>query len=149
MYIVKTDYRGRMSTELLDQIINTLGGEDVQTLTDASKAAVDIITSYSSSLYTLTAEFAKTGADRNYQVLTWAINIALYLLYQKISDYDVPAKVIKNYDDTIHDLQKLSMGKIKVNLPPIVGDNTVENGADGAGIGLRRIGSTEPRSHNI
>jgi hypothetical protein len=146
MYIEKIDYRGRLTVELLDQIINTAGGEGTATLTEVSKSAEDIITSYASVLYNPVGEFTKTGVNRNYQILNWAINIALYLMYQKIEDYDVPNKVIKNYDDTIEELQKLSVGKIKVNLPPAVVDSGTS--AD-TGTGLRRIGSSPKRTHDI
>lgn len=149
MYIEKADYKGRISMELLEQIVNTAGGEETVNLQYANKSAVDIITSYASTLYNPTDEFTKTGTNRNYQILNWGIDIALYLLYQKIADYEVPDKVIKNYDDTIGDLQKLSLGKIRVNLPANTGDGSQGNGLGDQGVGLRRIGSAPKRSHDI
>lgn len=143
MYLKKEDYRGRITAELLDQITGQTTEERDNVLADADKSARDIIDSYVGVLYTTSAEFSKTGAERNYQILNWAINIALYLLYQKISDYEVPEKIIKNYDDTIEDLQKISMGKTRINLPPI------EPTEQDPSVGLRRIGSSEKRSHNI
>ena len=117
-------------------------------LADTSKTAVDIITGYAYTIYDITPEFSKIGIARNYQILNWAINIALYLIYQRIEDYDVPAKVIKNWDDTTEDLQKLSVGKFQINLPPAPPPTSSDTG-NGTGTGLRRIGSSAPRTHRM
>lgn len=153
MYIVKNDYKSRIGTELLNLILtrivdDTEGADEVAILTDISKTAVDIITGYACKMYDIVPEFAKTSTARNYQILNWAINIALYLIYQRIEDYDVPAKVIKNWDDTTDDLQKLSIGKFQINLPAASTSDGDGSGAD-TGIGLRRIGSNKPRTHII
>lgn len=151
MYIVKNDYKSRILTELLNSILtrivdDTPGADEIVILGDVSKTAEDIIAGYSAKLYDIVPEFQKSGTDRNYQVLNWAVNIALYLLYQRIEDYDVPQKVIKNYDDTIDTLERLSTGKFDINLPPAA---AAESGSPEGGVGLRRFGSAPPRSHRI
>ena len=153
MYIVKTDYKSRISTELLNLILTRIidgedGVDEVQILTDISKTAVDIITGYSEKLYDIAPEWSKTGVTRNYQILNWAISIALYQLYQRIEDYDVPQKAIKNYDDTIDTLERLSTGKFNINLPAAA-SGTDGGSTDVPTTGIRRFGSKKPRSHNL
>ncbi len=154
MYIVKIDYKSRISKELLNLILTRIvadaeGEDEAAILTDTSKTAVDMITGYACKLYDITPEFSKTGTARNYQILNWAINIALYLIYQRIEDYDVPAKVVKNWDDTTEDLQKLSVGKFQINLPPAPSADGGNGNNEGTGTGLRRIGSATPRTHKM
>lgn len=152
MYIIKSDYKSRILTELLNTILTRIvedetGRDEEVILQDVSKTAEDIIAGYSAKLYDIEPEWAKIGGARNYQILNWAVNIALYLLYQRIEDYDVPQKVIKNYDDTIDSLERLSMGKFNINLPPApINQDDLENNS---GFGLRRIGSFKARTHRI
>ncbi|HUM50475.1 MAG TPA: DUF1320 family protein [Chitinophagales bacterium] len=153
MYIQKNDYKSRISTELLNLILTRIlqdepGIDEVVILSDISKTAEDIITTYTCKLYDIIPEFAKSGTTRNYQILNWAINIAMYIVYQRIEDYDVPAKVVKNHDDTIETLENVSKGKFDLNLPvaPIIEGS---GATDETGTGLRRFGSKKPRSHEI
>ena len=44
-------------------------------------------------------------------------NVCLYILYERVDDDDVPARVIKNYNDTIETLQDVSRDKLTVGLP--------------------------------
>ena len=153
MYIIKTDYRSRILTELLNAILTRIideeqGIDEVEILADVSKTSEDIIAGYAGKLYDIVPEFSKTAGNRNYQILNWAINIALYLLYQRIEDYDVPQKVIKNYDDTIKKKKKLSTGKFNINIPPYIHECESEECADENNT-LRRIGTAKMRSHTI
>jgi len=153
MYIQKEDYRTRITSELLKMVTEQDGGLEEDILSDADKFATGIIATYAGVLYDINSEFDKSGADRNYLILGWGVNIAVYILYQRIADEQVPDKVIKNYDDTINDLQALSKGNLPVNLPPVTDSTGSGPATSGDGsitlqnTGLRRMGSRTPRSH--
>lgn len=157
MYIIKTDYKTRISTDLLDRVIaeGASNGDDI--LAAVSKIAEDTIGTLAGVIYDIAPEFAKAGVLRNHLIMVWALNIATYNIYQRIDDEEVPEKVIKNYDDTMEDLIKVSQGKFPLNLPAKP-EPPADPGAGGGGggedvatdgNGLRRIGSAEKRSHRI
>ncbi len=105
-------------------------------------------------LYNVSGEWEKTDADRNGYILALALSIALYEIYQRADDDDIPEKVIKNYNDAMDALHAVASGKEPLNLPPRVDDNNAGPG-DGdedvitSGVGLRRLGSAKKRSHRI
>lgn len=151
MYLQKTDYKTRISTDLLDLVIaeGSSNGDDL--LATASKIAEDTINSTAGVLYDFNAEFAATGGVRNGKILSWALSIAVYELYQRVPDANVPQKAIKNYDDTMTELSKCAMGKFPLKLPTAVQEPLEGSGPDGPvegdGNGLRRIGGPARRSH--
>lgn len=138
MYLEKEDYRTRITMARLDMITE----KDPNLLSDADKFARDIIRGYLGKIYDIDGEFVKTANNRDGMVLNWAINIASYIIYQRVPDADVPEKVIKNYDDTITILAEVSRGKTPVNLTRL--ENT-----DGQPVTMRRIGSATPRTHQL
>lgn len=150
MYVQKTDYKGRIAVELLNLLI---AEDENGILTEASKIGEDTIASQVNVLYDVTGEFLKTGADRNYYILTMAINIALYNIYQRAEDEDIPKKVIKNHDDTMADLAQITKGKNSLDLPPRANTDPAAPGNDPnnpiQGIGLRRWGSNPKRTHDV
>ena len=149
MYIKKADYKGRISTALLDTIISE---DPTNILLQASKQAEDTIKTHVGMLYDIVPEFALNGANRNGYILGLAISIALYNIYQITDDYEVPEKVIKNHDDTIEKLELISKGKMPLDLPPKTSDTAQpgdDENASTTGIGLRRFGSAKKRTHHI
>jgi Protein of unknown function (DUF1320) len=151
MYVQKTDYKGRISIDLLDLL---LAEDEANILTDASKTAEDTIASQVNTVYSVNGELAKTGAARNFFILNMAVSIALYYIYQRADDNDVPEKVIKNYDDTMDALAAISKGKQTLDLPAREANNSdTESTGNPAehvitsGKGLRRWGSNRKRSH--
>jgi hypothetical protein len=150
MYVVKADYKGRISTDLLNML---LAEDEGAILEQSSKVAEHTIAAMVGKLYNVANEFAKVGSERNYYLLSLAINIALYQIYNIADDEQVPEKIIKNYDDTIDDLQKISIGKAQLSLPPFIVENSGTDATDEkpgtTGTGLRRYGSITKRTHNI
>lgn len=150
MYVTQDDYKTRISSDLLAKIASDTNITPDKFFSDASKVAEDTIASYAGVLYDIAPEFIKTAQDRNYLLVKWALNIATYELYQRIDDEQVPEKVIKNYDDTIEDLEKLATGKFPLALPPKPNDPTGGEGDESVvtdGTGLIRMGSQKKRSH--
>jgi len=158
MYVQKKDYKIRISASLFQMLLDN-ATDAIQTendvLTEASKIAEDALASCAGVLYDIKPEFIKVGTNRNYYILSLAISIALYNIYQNADDNDIPEKVIKNYDDAMNDLQAISKGKNTIDLPPRppdpepspdplkpVSETTIIDGK-----GLRRFGSNPKRSH--
>lgn len=155
MYLTKADYKSRIRLHLLDVLLENISGETEETATailqNVSTIAEDTIRTKAGVLYSLTGEFALTE-NRNGYIMSLALSIALYELYQRADDDDIPEKVIKNYDDAITALDEISRGKQPLDLPPRV-DETPDppdgEGADISGTGLRRLGSAKKRTHYI
>jgi phage gp36-like protein len=148
MYLTKADYKLRIATNLLDIILNQIEDEDEDILEMASKSAQDIIEAHVGHQYHIPPEWAKANLERNFQIINWCLDLALYFIYQRVADYEVPQKVIKNYDDTIETLEKVANGKLSVNLPPLPIADDQGNIPD-TGYGLRRMGPNKPRNHKM
>ncbi len=140
MYIQETDYKGRISNDLLQIAIE----EDQEILTYCSKVAEDSLKGYLGHLYDISTELAKTDLNRNFQLLSWALSIAVYHIFLRLPDVDIPEKVKKDYDECLGDLENISKGKFTINLPGIVDEEP-----QGQGDGLRRMNTVPPRTHRI
>ncbi len=153
MYLQKIDYKTRINTNLLDIIIKDVLTDTGESLLEAvDKMATDTITTKAGLLYDVAPEFAKTGITRNYMIVSLALCIAVYEIYQRIDDNDVPTKVIKNYDDAMEELERIAKGNSPLNLPPRPDDEAPGGGGNGDPVntdykGLRRIGTQPVRSH--
>ncbi len=156
MYLEKSDYKIRIRTDLFNLLLEriTEGDEttELEILEAANKRACDTISIKLSVLYTTDNEFAKIGNDRNGYLLGLAISIALYEIYQRADDEEIPEKIIKNYEDAMDELDKIASGKSPIGLDKVEDGNN-ENGDDETaniqGSGLRRFGSAKKRSHRM
>lgn len=137
-YIDKAEYEVRVATDILDQIT---GGDDT-ILDDAESDTMQLITDRLSSKFKITEEFALTGADRNRTVVRWIIVISLYYVYGRVADEDIPARVVKDYDDALRDLDKVASGKMGLS----IARQTDETGATK---GSFYISSETPRDHDM
>ncbi|MDY0102816.1 MAG: DUF1320 family protein [Lentimicrobium sp.] len=142
-YITENDYKGRITADLLSLATE----DDPDVLIFCDKIAVDSISGYIGHIYDVGGEFAKTATDRNFQLLGWALGIAIYNIFLRLPDVDMPEKIKTEYDQLITDLQDIGRGKFNVNLPPVSG--TDPETPDETGSGLRRMGSDKKRSHKI
>jgi len=142
MYIQPEDFKGRISSDLLDMATE----EDEDILAYCSKIAEDSIKGYIGHMYDITAELAKTALDRNFQLLSWALSIAVYHIFLRLPDVDIPEKVSKDYEGCLGDLENISKGKFTINLASLPES---EPEGEGQGNGLRRMNSVTPRTHRI
>lgn len=142
-YIQAQDYQSRIDPELL--LLAT--DHDPNMLIFCDKIATDSITGYIGHVYDVQSEFDKTGTNRNFQLLGWALGIAVYNIFLRLPDVDIPDKIKTEYDQLITDLQDIGRGKFNVNLPPIAPDDP--QNINDTGNGLRRMGSDSKRSHKI
>ena len=154
MYLQKQDYQIRIRLDLLDILLENISefaGGDAETPADilaaADKIATDTLRSKLGVLYNVVDELNKTGSDRNGYLISLAISIGLYEIYQRADDEEIPPKVIKNYNDAMDTLDNIANGKDSIDLPAKIDDDT--NTPPGMGVGLRRIGSAPKRSHWI
>jgi len=136
-FLLKTDYKGWLSESLIDQIT---GGDDTA-LETPELIAEQRIKDACSSKYAIDAEFSKTDSSRNMTLIRWMLSISCYFIYHDISDDDIPARVIKDYDDCCDELDKIASGKLSTSL-----DKLTE--ADGTNTTLFKWGSDTPRSHS-
>lgn len=149
MYLEKADYT-RIDSGLLQLLLTQ---DENEILSAANKIAIDTIKTKVGVLYNITAELEKTADARNGYILSLAMSIGLFEIYQRIDSEDIPKKVIKNYDDAMDTLDDISKGKSPLDLPAKGSENDGTPGSDDVvgtvGKGLRRIGSLPRRTHSI
>ena len=112
IFLAKTDYAGWLSSSLIDQIT---GGVDTN-LDGPELIAEQRIKDACVARFNMDAEFAKSGASRNRTLMRWMLSISCYFIYHDISDDDIPARVIKDYDDVCAELDKIAQGKLSVDM---------------------------------
>lgn len=155
MYLQKNDYKIRIRLNLLDLLLESIADNNVtanEILEDADKIACDTIETKVSVLYSTDGEYSKTDNQRNGYILSLALSIALYEIYQRADDYEIPEKIVKNFNDAMDALDAIASGKAPIGLDPKRDNNTNNGGNEDTqiqGNGLRRIGSTPKRSHRI
>ena len=69
------------------------------------------------------------------------MNLAVYFFYERIPDEQVPARIVKNYDDTRSDLEKIARGKMHTTLESMLNDDETKKT-------IFSWSSNPPREHN-
>lgn len=156
MYLHYKDYQLRISLDLLNILIEQAGATDDSNtiLISADKIAMDTIKTKAGVLYDLTGELQKTDEARNGYLIALALSIALYEVYMRSDDEEIPPKFVKNHDDALDALDNIAKGKDVLDLPPKISDNGTGVPGDGEtvgtmGNGLRRMGSQKKRTHQM
>ena len=136
-FLTYTDYQTRLS----ERILSIFKAEDPDSLTKATYIAVGKLTDRLADKYSISGELAKSGSARNISLVEYALSIAVYSLYSKVSDQEIPERIIKDYDDAMSDLKLISQGKLSCTLP-------LNTDTEGNTTSRIRMGSNDPRSHN-
>lgn len=136
-FLIMDDFQTRLS----DRIIDILSDGDFSKLEAASNEASGIIRDRLVDKYQIDAELAKSGSSRNAILVRYVLSLAIYSLYSRIPDEEVPERVIKDYDDAMNDLKLISQGKLSCSL-------TINTDSEGNTKSRIRIGSNDPRSHD-
>lgn len=136
-FLKSADFQSRLS----DRVIELLTGNNYTNLETASNEATGLIRDRLLDKYAIDGELAKTDTDRNTVLIRYALSIAVYSLYSKVPDEQIPERVIKDYDDAMDDLKLISQGKLSSTLPLNVD-------SEGETVSRIRMGSNDPRSHN-
>ena len=97
--------------------LNQLADDDDGTIELCIEQAESIVIDALYEHYDVPTIFSASGTDRNKSVLRWIKYIALYDIFERSPDEQVPDRVVKNYYDTMEILKEISAGKISVNLP--------------------------------
>ena len=132
-----TDFKGFLSTRMLDKLNSTGDAE----LINAESASISMITDATAEKYDIAGELAKSGTARNATLIRWMAILCSYFLYGDVADTEIPARVIKNYDDVLNELRMINQGKISVQLDRITA-------TDGTTATKFQYGSETRRSHN-
>ena len=130
------DYDVSISEDMLSQLIEN----DEEKLNASESDAAQVIVDRIGSKYAVASELQKQGDVRNRTLVRWMRVISLYFIYGRVPDEQIPERIIKDYDDAIKELDKISQGKYSTSLPRVQ-----ENGAVRTSL---RMGSNPPRSHN-
>ena len=120
MFATKNDLAELMTTDRLDQITYDPVEPQVKIIDNAlRKAESTIIHALSSPGYDYLTILGKTGDDRDPTVLSWILSIAVYRLYKRIPDEQIPGSVVMEYRDTKETLKLISLGSISTALPKL------------------------------
>jgi hypothetical protein len=112
-YLEKTDFEAAIRANRLDQLID----ENDSILESAVETAESEVVDALCSTYNVAEIFSQVGESRYKSVMQWMRHLAIYYMYERAPDELVPARVIKNYDDTKKTLESIARGKMSVNLP--------------------------------
>jgi len=121
-FISINDYHSRISADVLNLLID----DDLTLLNEAEADAAQLITDRLAPKYQVAAELAKTDANRNRSLVRWMVCLALYFVYGRASSDEMPERVVKDYDDTLAELEKISGGKLNCSLERVTDATTGE-----------------------
>lgn len=130
------DLESHIGEDILQQIID--GDETL--LDKAEKKAIGIIKDLLSGMYDLDYELEQTENNRHQSLLLWTLVLAVYQLYRRIPDNEIPDRIIKEYDDTMKTLEGIGRGKLPTTLKPIESNGVAKR--------VFRMSSSKPRGHN-
>ncbi len=139
-FITRPDYKSKINSDHLDQILDDDEWTADEILDDAEDHAIAIIKDALKGTYDLATIFDALDDDRPKNVVRWATNIVIYVLYERVPDDMVPDRVVKNYNETMDLLDDIADGKRKVDLPVLEDE-------EGNVSTKFKWGSQEARSH--
>lgn len=117
-YLQESDYTLRISVDHLEEILtqaaNTSGLSNAQVRTNAETWGIAIITQYCAPKWQIVAEFTKAAPDpsRNYVILGYLIDLAVYTIHRTVNPRDIPENVEKLYQDVMIALPKIRSGEL-------------------------------------
>jgi phage gp36-like protein len=138
MFLADTDYTSQVKDDILSKIT-----EATATIrTNAERMAEAEMTGYLAVRYDATAVFAKTGTERNPQIIMLYIDIVLYHLHSRINPGQVPQLRVDRYNEAKRWLEMVAAGSLKPDLDEITDE-------DGDGVSDGNVilsGSSTPRN---
>ena len=120
IFLQDSDFTNKLAISVKAQLLD--GSADAFDLAELS--AMAHIENSLSELYDLNAEFAKVDSERHRSLVDWTLNLAMYFLYERIPDDQLPPRVVKNYDDTLSIIGKIESGKKNTTLAKLVSETT-------------------------
>lgn len=132
------DYKKQITEHRLSLLID----EDDTILEEAELTALAFVRDALHPYYDVHTIYSNLDDYRS--VKRWIMCLVIYYLYERVPDKIVPGRVIKNYDDAMDILQRISDGKISVDLPKIM----VEVNGEEKPVTKFRWGSVPKKSHD-
>ena len=115
--------------------------QDLSIRDTAEEMAVQQVRDALYPYYDVDGIFAKTGDDRDKNVFRWVMCLALYHLYRRVPDVNIPDRVVTDYDDIVEILRRISDGKMSVQLDRLTD-------ADGVVLTKFQYGSMKKQRHD-
>lgn len=137
-YLVDSDYTAQIRTEQLTQLIESTPANR----TDAEAKAISQAKSRLRNRYDVDALFAKTGAERDPELVMYIVDMTLYHLHARQAPGQVPEMRDKRYADALAWLEKVAAGDFDPGFPP-KGDDDGDGVDDG---NVLQWGSATPRN---
>lgn len=125
-FITLEDIRIKITTGILDRIIEADSSSDTALIDGAEREARIEVEGYLATRFDCAEIFAATGDDRNDKIVAIMVDIMLYNLYPRVVPDNIPEIRVKRYDDDIKWLEGVRDGVITVDLP--IGETTDEEG---------------------
>lgn len=125
-YLQESDYTLRISQDHLDEILaqaaNTSGLTTATIRSNAENWAIARVTQILAPKYQIASEFARNFTDtaRNFLIMGYVIDLALYTLHRTVNPRDVPAIREMAYREAIMDLKDSLMGVSPLYSIPLV-----------------------------
>lgn len=138
-FLTIADFTLKLSEDIRNQITDS----DDTILDDAEIQATAIIQDAFFDKYDLNAEFAKAGSSRHKNLVRWMLNLTVYFIYERVPDVQVPERVVKNYNDTLTELERIETGKRNTSLQKLDNEKTGRPETN------FRWGSNTKRSHDL
>jgi phage gp36-like protein len=119
-FLTIDDYKAKVKDDVM--VILTRNDESVRTIAEGYAQAE--MEGYLSARYDTTAIFNATGSDRDPIVILYMVEIALYHLFDAISNRKIPPKIETRYHKATEWLMKVQEGDINPPRLPVPTDNS-------------------------
>lgn len=105
----RKDYFAKLGADTALVLISKSGQDRNELLTDVEATAVSIICGHVEDRYQLEALFSPRYKKSRLQVKQWAVDLACYLMYERIGVAE-PEDIKKAYQDTLKKLRSIKEG---------------------------------------
>ena len=112
-FLTQDDYLPQIKADNMTAMIQSTPG----ILDTAEAEAISMVRTYLADLYDVDTIFAQTGSSRHAHLLRMCKTVVLYILHQRLPKRMAPEQVERDYADTIAFLERVSDGKIGLELP--------------------------------
>lgn len=119
-YITEADYATRIDADILTSVSD----DDPAILDDCENMALEFMRGYLHARYDVAAIFGETGADRNPLLVKYAVDIALYYMYERVAPESIPENRQSAYDAAEKWLTRVQRCEINPPDLPRVTDGT-------------------------
>lgn len=128
-FLTEQDYK----PQIRNWILNVVTQNDPMARQKAELAAQVEMESYLRSRYKVEEIFNKQDTDRNYLLVLYLVDMAIYHLHSNISPENIPEIRYVRYKSAIEWLNKVATDKLSPDLPEITGGEDENGNTDSTG----------------